>query len=127
MCNKSIKLIVTLLLALILVTTMMQPTFAAKAKATEGWDSVKIKPKDTTGTSESVGNLANAILSVVQVVAMGTAVIMLIVLGIKYISAAPSDKAEIKKHAVVYVVGAVVLFGATGIIGIIRKFAVNIG
>ena len=48
---------------------------------------------------------------------------MLIVLAIKYISAAPGDKAEIKKHAVVYVVGAVILFAATGILQIIRTFA----
>ena len=32
------------------------------------------------------------------------------------------DKAEIKKHAVVYIVGAVVLFGATGLLGIIKNF-----
>ena len=54
------------------------------------------------------------------------AIIMLIVLAIKYISAAPGDKAEIKKHAVVYVVGAVVLFAATGILQIIKKFSTNV-
>ena len=51
---------------------------------------------------------------------------MLIVLAIKYISAAPGDKAEIKKHAVVYVVGAVILFAATGILGIVKNFASNV-
>ena len=51
---------------------------------------------------------------------------MLIVLAIKYISAAPGDKAEIKKHAVVYVVGAIILFAATGILGIVKNFATNI-
>ena len=51
---------------------------------------------------------------------------MLIVLAIKYISAAPNDKAEIKKHAVVYVVGAVILFGATVILEIIKNFALQI-
>ena len=50
---------------------------------------------------------------------------MLIVLAIKYISAAPGDKAEIKKHAVIYIVGAVVLFAASGIIQIIKTFATD--
>ena len=54
------------------------------------------------------------------------AIIMLIVLAIKYISAAPGDKADIKKHAVVYVVGAIVLFAASGILGIIKNFASNV-
>ena len=58
-----------------------------------------------------------------QVIGVGVAVIMLIVLAIKYISAAPSDKAEIKKHMVVYVVGAIVLFAASGILEIIKRFA----
>ena len=38
-------------------------------------------------------------------------------------SAAPGEKAEIKKSAVVYVVGAIVLFAVTGLLTIIEKFA----
>ena len=82
--------------------------------------------KDNSGAASSVNRIIGAMLTVVQVVGSGVAVIMLIVLAIKYISAAPSDKAEIKKHAVVYVVGAVVLFAASGIIGIVRNFAGNV-
>ena len=67
-----------------------------------------------------------AAITVVQVVGVGVAIIMLIVLAIKYISAAPGDKADIKKHAVVYVVGAVVLFAASGILGIVKNFASNV-
>ena len=67
--------------------------------------------------ADSIKNIINAVFGI------GVAVIMLIVLAIKYISAAPGDKAEIKKHAVVYVVGAVILFAATGILQIIRTFA----
>ena len=43
---------------------------------------------------------------------------MLIVLAMKYMMSAPGERADIKKHAVVYVVGAVV--------GIIQKFSDNI-
>ena len=71
--------------------------------------------------ADSIKNIINAVLGWVH--GIGVAVIMLIVLAIKYISAAPGDKAEIKKHAVVYVVGAVILFAATGILQIIRTFA----
>ena len=38
-------------------------------------------------------------------------------------STAPWDKATIKNHAVVYVVGAIVMFACTGILGIIKQFA----
>lgn len=71
----------------------------------------------------SINRLSGMLLSVAQIVGVAVAVIMLIVLAIKYISAAPNDKAEIKKHAVIYIVGAIVLFAASGILGIIKGFA----
>ena len=86
-------------------------------------ESITRGASDTTGTADSVQNIIRAILTVTQVIGVGVAVIMLIVLAIKYISAAPGDKADIKKHAVVYVVGAVVLFAASGILQIIKNFA----
>ena len=74
----------------------------------------------------NLNNVINAILGIAQIVGVGVAVIMLIVLAIKYISAAPGDKAEIKKHAVIYVVGAIILFAAAGILGIIQTLASNV-
>lgn len=67
------------------------------------------------------------IITIARTVATGIAVIMLVVLAMKYMIAAPGDRADIKKHAVVYVIGAVVLFASSGILGIILKFAQNIG
>ena len=79
--------------------------------------------EDGSNATESAKNIVGSILSITKVVAVGVALIMLVVLAIKYMSAAPGDKAEIKKHAVVYVTGAVVLFGSAGILSIIEKFA----
>lgn len=76
----------------------------------------------TGAGTDSLKKIINAVLGWAQIIGIGVAVIMLVVLAIKYISAAPGDKAEIKKHAVVYVVGAVVLFGASGILQIIKAF-----
>ena len=41
----------------------------------------------------------------------------------KYMIASPGERADIKKSAVIYVVGAFILFGITGIITLIQKFA----
>ena len=89
-------------------------------------DTIKDGAKDTTGTASAAQRILQAVLTITQVIGVGVAVIMLIVLAIKYISAAPSDKAEIKKHMVVYVVGAVVLFAASGILEIIKRFALMV-
>ena len=68
-------------------------------------------------------NIAGSVITIVKVITASVALIMLIILGIKYMSSAPGDKAEIKKHAVVYVVGAVIMFSVTGILTIIQNFA----
>ncbi len=126
-----IKTILVVLVAVLLVASIVPTLYATETESTVSFGAVNEKSvtkgaQDSSGAAASVNRIIGAILTVVQVVGSGVAVIMLIVLAIKYISAAPSDKAEIKKHAVVYVVGAVVLFAASGIIGIVRKFAGNV-
>lgn len=72
-----------------------------------------------------VQNVMKACISIVRIVGMCIAVTLLLVVAIKYMSAAPGDKADIKKASFAYVVGAVILFGAVGILGIINEFALN--
>lgn len=122
MNKKVLKTISILVLAVLAIFLFAMPTFAANDYLNPDY----IKPADSSGASRSIQNIAGAILAMVQIVAISVAVIMLIVLAIKYISAAPNDKAEIKKHAVVYIVGAVILFSASGILQIIKNFAGNI-
>lgn len=81
----------------------------------------------STDADSAVNKVVGMVLSIAQIIGVGVAVIMLIVLAIKYISAAPNDKAEIKKHAVVYIVGAIVLFAATGLLQIVKNFSSGIG
>ena len=119
MSKKLTKTLAVVVMALIVLAIAVTPVFAS---ADLNWD-INIKSDPNSGTATAAKNITGTILGVVQVIGVAIAVIMLIVLAIKYISAAPNDKAEIKKHAVVYVVGAVVLFAASGIIGIIRGFA----
>jgi predicted membrane channel-forming protein YqfA (hemolysin III family) len=76
-----------------------------------------------TNVTDSVKSIAGSVITITKVICAGVAVAMLTILGIKYMSAAPGEKADIKKHAVPYVVGAVIMFGCTGILSIIEKFA----
>ena len=76
--------------------------------------------------ANDVNNIAGMVIYVIQIIAFAAAVIMLIFVGIKFLTASPEGKAEIKKSAVIYVVGAILLFAATGILGIVRTLASNI-
>ena len=84
---------------------------------------IKANYSDKSTTSEKVSNLLTTIVVAVKIIAVALAIIMLLVVAMKYMAAAPGEKAEIKKHAVVYVVGAVILFAVTGILTMIQKFS----
>lgn len=94
------------------------------------WNSKKTEIMTSEGDSnvtKPINSIAGTLITVTQIIAMGVAIIMLIVLAMKYMMAAPGDKATIKNHAVVYIVGAITMFACTGILGIIKQFARVLG
>lgn len=129
MFKKTLKIAVIFILVILLLFSFSNVVFGAGSAG--GFDfSGKIQgylesPSVAGTATSSVGNVAGTIVGAVQVIGTGIALIMLTVLGMKYMLSAPGDRAEIKKHAVVYVIGAVVLFGASGLLGIIYNFAQN--
>lgn len=111
-----VLLMVALLVVVCSATVYAGSTYSSMITTIDG-------KTDGSGAKTAATNIVGAILDIAKIIAVGVALIMLVVLAIKYMSAAPGDKAEIKKHAVVYVVGAVVLFASAGILGIIENFA----
>ena len=67
--------------------------------------------------------LGNTILGIFQVVGIGVAMIATLVLGIKYMYISPDEKAEIKKKAIPFIIGGVLVFGATTLIKLAETFA----
>ena len=90
------------------------------------WKTLRQETVDANSDNEAVEKVrttSQSVITIAQVIGVGIAVIMLVVLSIKYMVSAPNDRAEIKKHAVTYIIGAVVLFGAVGILEIIKGLA----
>ena len=80
--------------------------------------------KDSSKASKVTAKIISMIINIAQIIGAGVAIIMLVVLAIQYISASPNGRAEIKKNSTLYVLGAIIIFAASGILGIIRRFAV---
>lgn len=68
-----------------------------------------------------VANFGQKLTSIISTIAIVIAVIVLLILGIKYMIGSASEKAEYKKTMIPYLVGAVLVFGA----GAIAKVVVN--
>lgn len=104
----------------IFITIIFLTIFIISSNLLTAFATDQINP--TNPTNNSFSKAMKVTIGVFEVVTVGVAVIMLISLAIRYMVSAPNEKAEIKKHAVVYVVGAFIAFGATGIIELFKKF-----
>lgn len=117
------KLIYILIIFIMLITI-----FRINVEAYD-WGAEITKQASSSGDDSvmtPVKNISGSVITIARIVCAGVAIIMLTVLAMKYMLSAPGDRATIKKHAVVYVVGAVIMFACTGILGIIQNFAGNI-
>lgn len=72
------------------------------------------------GSSTALDGVMGQVLGVVQAIAVAFAIGMLLYVGIKYTMASANEKADLKKGSISYVIGAVIIFGASGLIGIVR-------
>ena len=76
------------------------------------------------GKAES---LVGQILGILQFTAVAIALGMLLVIGIKYITASPEGKADIKGTAIAYLIGAVCIFAAVLVISASSLVAASLG
>ncbi len=124
--KKVMKVVIALLIVTLIVIVSSNAVLATDPTNTSLTS--MFNKKDKSGASNAASNIISTVINIVQIVGTGVAIIMLIVLAIQYIAASPEGKAEIKKNSTIYIVGAVILFAASGILGIIRNFAVqNVG
>ena len=120
--SKVFKIIICILLTMFVTIAIAKPALAVKVDL----DEIR-NHHDKSNATNKATDVVSAVINVVQIVAAGIAIIMLVVLGIKWISASPSGKAEIKDGATVYIVGAVLIFAAIGLLEIVKRFTnVNI-
>ena len=66
-----------------------------------------------------VGTIGNVIIGGIQLIGSMVSVIVLIIIGIKFIVGSAEEKAEYKQEMIHYIIGAVMLFSISNILGII--------
>lgn len=120
--KKSLKFIVALILMFSVSLIMFQLTSNASYSDTMG-TLINQDYSDSTGTTSNVTNITATVITSIRVVGICVAIVMLLSVAMKYMVAAPGEKADIKKSSIQYVVGAIVLFGVVGILTIISNFA----
>ena len=125
MKNVLVKITSSILLMIILITTV----FAIVGDCISRDDINSIYNGDIEdSTAEARGRtekIIGAVLDALRIAGAAIAIIILLVIASKYIVASAGDRADIKRYAVNYVIGAIVFFAASGILTIIRKTILN--
>lgn len=105
--NKTMKIIITLMLG-IMIFSVATNVFAIAG--------VDVEPNVSVG-SNAIGDTGNRILGVIKVVGIFASIGILMIVGVKYMMGSAEEKAEYKKVMIPYIIGAILLFGASAFAG----------
>lgn len=119
--NKKIKMFALIIMAIAMVA--MLSTVVSAANNVNAADLAGKLHGTSTSASTSITDMGNQIIGIITTVGVVVAVVVLLVLGIKYMMGSASEKAEYKKTMIPYLVGAILIFGASAI----TKVVVSIG
>ena len=113
---KKIKIILVILLILLSISTIARPIYAHTAgeiiEEGKGFIDVGKEDADNKISQSSLKEMSNTLYNILLVTGILIALIVGMILGIKFIMGGIEEKAEIKTMIITYIVGCVVVFGA---------------
>lgn len=120
--RKSIKIVLTTLLAFMLLFSFAQPVVFADDVSTITGEITKDKVDPAnSGATE----IASKIISWIWIISVIVAVVVLMYTGLKFIVGSTQEKAEYKKSLVPIVVGVAILVFATTIVNVLFSLGGN--
>lgn len=128
--NRKIKKMIIILFIMVIVISIRVVSNAQEEEPKAGSNIVAMfgtaGSEDIEGGKTLITKIVVPILNVVRIVATGVSIIMITYLGIKYMSASPTEKANIKGQLITFTIGAIVVIGTVSILDIIKDTFENI-
>lgn len=112
---KKVYRIVTLVIVIMLLMMLANSIFAAKV------DINSIKDNDNSIDDSGITTIGSYVLSGVTGVGIVVSVVMVAIIGVKYMMGSAEEKAKYKETMMPYLIGALLLFGASGIANAVVK------
>lgn len=109
---KKLVKIIPVLTAIMMIVSVVSPVFAATDPS-----GVTISP------STAFDSIGGKIIGMVQAIGNILSILVLIVIGIKYMIGSAEEKAEYKKTLIPYLIGAILVFAAANVAKIVYNFA----
>ena len=118
------------ILTVVFLVSIMLVTFSTVVRAEDGLGTsgllTEIKTKSQNAGTQQSAQIGGLIVGIVQTVGTIVAVVVVVILGIKYMTGSTEEKAEYKKTMLPYFVGAIVLFLGVTIVRVIFSFATRV-
>lgn len=76
--------------------------------------------------ANKIKGLVNLVIKFIQIIGSGISLIVVTILGIKYMVASANEKADLKKQAIPIVIGCILLFAGSNIAGIIADIGAGL-
>jgi len=115
--NKKMKILSVILIVMMTIASVSTVVLADIPSAID-----KVGQGSDADT-DKITDMGATIVTVLQVIGVVVAVVVLLVLGIKYMVGSAEEKAEYKKTMMPYIVGAVLIFAASTIVNIVYQMA----
>lgn len=110
--SKIFAILLIVAMAMTMLTTIVNADESKKVNSSEVIGTVTGGGSANTDQLQDVGA---SIVDIITTVGIIVAVVVLLILGIKYMMGSAAEKAEYKKTMIPYLVGAVLIFGASAI------------
>lgn len=105
------------ILPMLVLTVMVLSTFSTVLASPTNPSSLQ-----GTGTT-AFDNIGKRIIGMVQAIGSIASVLVLVILGVKFMMGSAEEKAEYKKTFIPYIIGAVLVFAASNLASMIFGFA----
>lgn len=126
MSTKTMKILTTILTILLIMSIGTSAVYADTSKGSGSSSASGLTPKGINATYEGtdeIGTIGGKLMGIIRTIAVVIAVLILMVLGIKYMMGSAEEKAEYKKTMIPYVIGAILVFAAGTIANAVYNFA----
>lgn len=113
-----LKKTICILILLIICISITLPVLA--------FNTGKYVPDLNPEGNDKIKNIGNVIVKVIKIIGSAISVIALAIIGIKYIYGSMEQKAQYKETIMPYIVGAILLFGASNLVDMVYSMAIQI-
>ena len=98
-------------------------TPAGQTGTTDNFSMTRFDNTSVAAVNTAAQTAMGTAINIIRIVGTGISIIMITYMAIKYMTSAPQERAEFKKSAAIYVVGAILIFGGTNVLTSIMNFA----